>query len=188
VSEITRGIDSVMVCLSKGLGAPVGSLLVGSRAFITEARAVRKSLGGGMRQAGILAAAGIIALEKMTQRLRDDHANARSLAEGLAEVAGIAINPAKVVTNILVFDISGTRMDSTEFTQKLAQRNVLAGGVTPEAVRFVTHYDVARADCERALEVVREICSASGSADAGRQKRGRVARVHASSSKRAARA
>jgi threonine aldolase len=158
VAAITRKFDTVMFCLSKGLGAPVGSLLVGSRALISEARAVRKSLGGGMRQAGILAAAGIVALDKMTRRLADDHANARLLANGLADIPGIGVNPAKVATNILIFDISGTGMNSTEFTQKLFERGVLAGGVTPESVRFVTHFDVTRDDCVRALEVVREIC------------------------------
>src|SRR5262252_8888723 len=106
VAEITRKFDSVMFCLSKGLGAPVGSLVVGSRKFIDGARAFRKALGGGMRQAGVRAAAGLIALEKHPARLHEDHANAKFLAQGLAEIPGIAIDPAKVVTNILVFDIS----------------------------------------------------------------------------------
>ena len=107
VAEMTRKCDSVMFCLSKGFGAPVGSLLVGSRAFIDRARIYRKSLGGGMRQAGVLAAAGLIALEKMPARLQEDHANARFLAEGLARVPGIKLDPRKVQTNIVVFEIAG---------------------------------------------------------------------------------
>ena len=160
VAEITRKFDSVMFCLSKGLGAPVGSLLVGTRAFIDLARIYRKSLGGGMRQAGILAAAGLIALEQHTQRLQQDHDNARFLAQALAEIPGIRIDPRKVATNILVFDISGTGLDATEFTQKLAQRHVLCGGVTPESVRMVTHLDVDHEACARALDAVREVCAA----------------------------
>lgn len=164
VSDVTKKYDSVMFCLSKGLGAPVGSMLVGSRTFIEMARIYRKALGGGMRQAGILAAAGLIALEQMPARLHEDHANAKFLAQGLAEVPGINIDADKVQTNILIFDISGTGMKSDEFTRKLGQRQVLAGGVNPELVRFVTHMDVDRAGCERALEAVRGICSGRSSA------------------------
>ena len=164
VIEITRKFDSVMFCLSKGLGAPVGSMLVGSRSFIDMARVYRKSLGGGMRQAGVLAAAGLIALEKHTTRLKEDHDNAKFLAEGLSQIPGIKIDPKRVATNILVFDISGTGMNSTEFTQRLAKRNVICGGVTPETVRIVTHMDVDRAGCASALEAVRAICSATAKA------------------------
>lgn len=166
VAEVTKKYDSVMFCLSKGLGAPVGSMLVGSKKFIEMARVYRKSLGGGMRQAGILAAAGLIALEKMPERLHEDHANAKFLATGLAEVPGINIDAAKVQTNILIFDISGTGMKSDEFTRKLGERQVLAGGVNPELVRFVTHMDVDRAGCERALEVVHGICAGRSGARA----------------------
>lgn len=158
VAEITAKFDSVMFCLSKGLGAPVGSMLVGSKKFIEMARIYRKALGGGMRQAGILAAAGLIALEKMPARLHEDHANAKFLAEGLAQVPGIRIDLATVQTNILIFDISGTGLKSDEFTHKLGERGVKSGGVNPELVRFVTHMDVDRAACERALEAIREIC------------------------------
>jgi threonine aldolase len=164
VAEITRRFDSVMFCLSKGLGAPVGSMLVGSRAFVDMARVYRKSLGGGMRQAGILAAAGLIALEKHPARLKEDHENAQFLAAGLAQIPGIKINPKKVATNILVFDISGTGMNSTEFTQRLAKRQVICGGVTPETVRMVTHMDIDRAGCATALEAVRAICSSAAKA------------------------
>ena len=155
VAEITRPFDSVMFCLSKGLGAPVGSMLVGSQEFIRQARIYRKSLGGGMRQAGILAAAGLIALEEGPGRLHLDHANARFLAEGLARMPGLKLDPAAVVTNILICDVSGTGLAATEFCRRLAERNVLVGSVNAETVRFVTHLDVDRAACERALEAVR---------------------------------
>jgi threonine aldolase len=159
VAEITRKFDSVMFCLSKGLGAPVGSMLVGSRKFIDQARRYRKSLGGGMRQAGVLAAAGLIALEKMPARLKEDHDNARFLAEGLAQIPGIKIDPRKVATNILIFDISGTGMTSAELSRRLAERNVLANGVGPDAMRIVTHMDVDRRACASALEAIRKICA-----------------------------
>jgi threonine aldolase len=159
VAALTAKFDSVMFCLSKGLGAPVGSLLVGSAKFIEEARKVRKALGGGMRQAGILAAAGLIALEKHPARLHEDHANARWLAEGLAQVSGVQIDPAKAPTNILIFDIRGTGMNSPEFCRKLSERQVLASGVNDETMRFVTHMDVDRAACERALRAVEAICA-----------------------------
>jgi threonine aldolase len=158
VAEITRKFDSVMFCLSKGLGAPVGSILVGSRDFITAARATRKALGGGMRQAGVLAAAGLIALEKGPQRLHEDHANARFLAEGLAQIPGIKIDPATVETNILIFDVSGTGKTSSEISAKLKDGGVLANGVNPEIMRFVTHCDVSRAQCEKALRVMAASC------------------------------
>ncbi len=156
VAEITRKFDSVMFCLSKGLGAPVGSLLVGSRKFIDDARVYRKALGGGMRQAGILAAAGLIALEKHPARLQLDHDNAKFLAAGLARIHGMKIDPAKVQTNILVCDVSGTGLASSELCRRLGERNVLASGVNNELVRFVTHMDVDRAGCARALQQIRE--------------------------------
>jgi threonine aldolase len=158
VAEISRKFDSVMFCLSKGLAAPVGSMLVGSKKFIEKARAYRKALGGGMRQAGILAAAGLIALEKMPARLQEDHDNARMLAEGLSQIRGIKIDPKKSPTNILVFDISGTGMNTAELSQKLGAKNILANGINPEQMRFVTHLDVSREDCLRTLEAVRAIC------------------------------
>jgi len=160
VVELTRKFDSVMFCLSKGLGAPVGSMLVGSREFIEEAFLVRKMLGGGMRQAGILAAAGLIALQETPKRLHVDHENARFLAEGLAEIPGIKINSAKVVTNILILDVSESGMTSFDISKRLAAQGILANGVTPETMRMVTHYDVDRAGCERALKALREILGA----------------------------
>ncbi len=164
VAEVTRKYDSVMFCLSKGLGAPVGSMLVGSKKFIEMARVYRKSLGGGMRQAGILAAAGLIALEKTPAHLPVDHANAKFLAEGLAEIPGVKLDASKVITNIVIFDISGTGLTSDVLSRKLAERNVLANGISPEAMRFVTHFDVDRAGCARALEAMQGICAAKARA------------------------
>ena len=158
VAEITKKFDSVMFCLSKGLGAPVGSMLVGSKAFIEKARRYRKALGGGMRQAGVLAAAGLIALEKMPARLKEDHDNAQVLARGLAQIPGISIDPKKAVTNILVFNVSGTGMNTAELSRRLAERHVLAAGIDPENMRFVTHMDVSKEDCQTALEAIRQIC------------------------------
>ncbi|MGB8771689.1 MAG: low-specificity L-threonine aldolase [Candidatus Korobacteraceae bacterium] len=160
MAQLTAKADTVMFCLSKGLGAPVGSLLVGSAELMDRARIYRKALGGGMRQAGILAAAGLIALEQGPQKLAGDHANAKLLAEGLARVGGIKINSAKVQTNILMCEVSGTGMTSYELSQKLATRNVLASGFGPEFLRFVTHLDVSREQCARALEIVASICRA----------------------------
>src|SRR6266567_6944654 len=159
-AELTRKFDSVMFCLSKALGAPVGSMLVGSKEFIEEARLVRKMLGGGMRQAGVLAAAGLVALEETPKRLHVDHENARLLAEGLAEMPGIKIEPEKVVTNILFLDVSGTGLASFEISKRLASQGVLANGVTAATMRMVTHYDVDRKGCERALQVMRAVVGA----------------------------
>ena len=158
VQEITRKFDSVMFCLSKGLAAPVGSMLLGRMEFTEKARAYRKALGGGMRQAGILAAAGLIALEKMPARLQEDHDNAQFLARGLSEIAGVKIQADKVTTNILNFDVSGTGMDTAEFSDKLAARGILAAGIDARQMRFVTHLDVSREDCRKTLDAVRTVC------------------------------
>lgn len=155
VTELTWNFDSVMFCLSKGLGAPVGSMLVGSRSFIEDARLVRKMLGGGMRQAGVLAAAGVIALEEGPKRLQIDHENAQYLAEGLAELPRIKVDPSKVVTNILILDVSGTRLTAFEMSKRLAEGGVLAGAASPTTLRMVTHLDVDRVGCERAMETMR---------------------------------
>jgi threonine aldolase len=159
VAQLTAKADTVMFCLSKGLGAPVGSLLVGGAEIIDRGRIYRKALGGGMRQAGILAAAGLIALEQGPPKLADDHANAKLLAEGLAQIPGIKIDPAKVQTNILICDISGTGMTSAELSRKLAERGVLANGVSPQLMRFVTHLDVSREQCAQAVAIIAEICT-----------------------------
>jgi len=157
VRELTSKFDSVMFCLSKGLGAPVGSLVVGSKDFIEEARLVRKMLGGGMRQAGVLAAAGLIALEESPKRLHIDHENAKFLAQGLAEIPGIKINPDKVVTNILFADVSGTGLSAPEVSKRLAAQAVLANPSSPQTLRMVTHCDVDRQGCTRALDVLRSV-------------------------------
>ncbi len=162
VAELTRSFDSVMFCLSKGLGAPVGSLLVGSKEFIQHARPVRKALGGGMRQAGILAAAGFIALEQGPARLHEDHATARLLAEGLASIPGLKIDLPTVQTNIVIFDVSGTGKTSTEIAAALKSHGVLAGTVNPQMIRFVTHLNVSRTNCEHALHSLRMVCAPPG--------------------------
>ena len=156
VVEIASLFDSVMFCLSKGLGAPVGSMIVGTREFIDRAVPVRRMLGGGMRQVGVLAAAGLVALEKMTGRLEEDHVNAQVLARGLAEIDEVEIDPERVQTNILVFDIAGTGQSASEFTSKLKQFGVLANALNARVVRMVTHKDVSRGDCETALGAIRE--------------------------------
>ena len=158
VAQITHKLDSVMFCLSKGLGAPVGSMLVGSRAFIDQARSVRKALGGGMRQAGVLAAAGLIAIEEMPKRLHEDHANAKILAQALAEIPGLKIEPEKVRTNIVVFDVSGVAITSNELLRRLREHNVIGSTVNESTVRMVTHMDVDRDDCLQAAEVIRKAC------------------------------
>jgi threonine aldolase len=156
VSKLTSGFDTVMFCLSKGLGAPVGSMLVGSKKAIEEARIHRKALGGGMRQAGILAAAGLIALHEMPKRLAEDHANARLLADAIAAKPRAAeIDMEAVQTNIVIFTLRN-RGDAAAFVAVLKQKGVLASAIGPHAVRFVTHYDVDRAACVRAASIVSE--------------------------------
>jgi threonine aldolase len=157
VAEVSKGFDSVMFCLSKGLGAPVGSMLLGSRNFIEQARVFRKALGGGMRQAGILAAAGLIALEKMPERLHEDHANARFLAAGLARIAGVRLNVSRVETNIVIFEV--TKKGAPEVVQGLLERQILASAIGPKHIRFVTHMDVDRTDCESAIAAMQQIFS-----------------------------
>ncbi len=155
VRELTRGFSTVMFCLSKGLGAPVGSMLVGTYEQMDRARLIRKALGGGMRQAGILAAAGLIALEEGPKRLHEDHANARLLAEGLAG-APVDIDLDSVRTNIVILTLR-KQADAEAFVARLKQRGVLAGTVGRHSVRFVTHRDVDRAACEEAARVAVEI-------------------------------
>ncbi len=145
VRDLAAPADSVMFCLSKGLGAPVGSMLVGTADAIDRARGYRKRLGGGMRQAGVLAAAGLIALEEMPHRLGEDHANSRYLAGELAKLPGIQIDPARVQTNIVIFDVTGTGLATTELTAALKPRGVLMNGINPRQMRAVTHFNVSRA-------------------------------------------
>src|SRR5215475_8985981 len=134
VAEMTKKFDSVQFCLSKGLGAPVGSMIVGARSFIERCRSIRKMLGGGMRQAGVLAAAGLIALEKGPKRLQIDHDNAKFLANELAAIPGITLDPKKVHTNIVIFDLKKSGWSSANLLQVLAKRNVLAVPVDSEKV------------------------------------------------------
>ncbi len=159
VRDLTAKFDSVMFCLSKGLGAPVGSMVVGSEEFIEKAHVHRKMLGGGMRQAGVLAAAGLIALEEMPKTLHGDHENAKYLAERLAKIPGISIDPAKVVTNILIFDVQHTGKTGAEISEELKKRGVLANATDKYLVRMVTHYDVDRTGIERAITAMNEICA-----------------------------
>lgn len=159
VADLTRHCDSVMFTLSKGLGAPVGSMLLGSRDFIDEAHVWRKRLGGGMRQVGILAAAGLIALEEGPKRLPEDHENARTLARGLAEVPGISIDPTSIQTNIVIFEISGTGRSSAEICARLREAGVLAIGISEKQVRMVTHCDVSADDIDKTVGLLSGICA-----------------------------
>ena len=156
VAELTSGFSSVMFCLSKGLCAPVGSILVGARKFIERARSVRKMLGGGMRQAGVIAAAGLIALEEMPSRLHEDHANARLLAQGVAALPGVDIDLATVQTNIVIFSVGGIS-DVSPLLAQLKKRGVLAGSAAANQIRYVTHRDVDKKACEEALRITAEV-------------------------------
>jgi threonine aldolase len=160
VREITGHVDSVQFCLSKGLSAPVGSILAGDAAFVAKARRARKLVGGGMRQAGIIAAAGIVALEQMVGRLAEDHANARLLAEGLASFPQIAIDAATVQTDIVIFKLQGDRWTPGAFVRALAERGLLVGELGQGRIRAVTHYGIDSGDVEEALEVVRTVLAA----------------------------
>jgi threonine aldolase len=164
VREIVAPVDTVMFCLSKALGAPVGSMLAGTKADMARARLYRKRLGGGMRQAGVLAAAGLIALEEHPTLLRRDHENARWLAGELAKIPGIAIDPKRVETNILIFDVSGTGLSTNEFSTRLKSHGVLFNGINAREMRIVTHYDVNRAGCERALDAIQQVAAGATSA------------------------
>jgi threonine aldolase len=148
-ARIVAKTDTVMFCLSKGLGAPVGSMLAGDAATMAEARLYRKRLGGGMRQAGILAAAGLVALEDASRsRLSDDHANAKLMGER------IGIDPGKIKTNIVIFDIAKTGLTPADFLARLKADGILAGSVGGTRIRLVTHYDVSREDCVKAADAI----------------------------------
>jgi threonine aldolase len=155
VKALTRGFDTVMFCLSKGLGAPVGSMLIGSAELMERARIYRKALGGGMRQVGVLAAAGLIALEQMPARLHADHANARLLAEALSHIEGVAIDLNTVETNIVIFRLTGG-MAPADLVARLKARGILTSAVGSDAIRLVTHHDVDRAACVAAAEALTE--------------------------------
>lgn len=153
VRELTRGVDSVQFCLSKGLGAPMGSLLVGSREFIEKARKWRKMVGGGFRQIGIMAAAGLVALEKMVDRLEEDHVAAKKLAEGLAALSYLRVNPAEVETNIVIAYLD-EQVKMTDFMGYLAKNGIKVNMYGAKRIRFVTHKDVCLDDIDHAIQVM----------------------------------
>lgn len=155
--EYAKWADSVSVCLSKGLGAPVGSLVAGTKTFIDRVHRFRKMFGGGMRQAGIIAAAGIYALDHNLERLREDHQNAKRLALGLHEIKGVFINPEHVETNILIFDVAKTGMTPVEIKEALKKEGILILAVGKTQIRLVTHLDVSSEDMEIALNAFRKV-------------------------------
>ncbi|MEJ2211959.1 MAG: low-specificity L-threonine aldolase [Anaerolineae bacterium] len=157
VADLVRDVDSVSFCLSKGLSAPVGSLVCASAPFITEVRRQRKMLGGGMRQAGVLAAAGIVALETMVDRLADDQANARRLAEGLSGIPGVELDLARIQTNIVIFALAPGAPAPAEFAAGLAARGIKMGTIGGRKLRAVTHYGIEAEDVDYALTVAREV-------------------------------
>jgi len=161
VKELTRPVDSVSFCLSKGLSAPVGSVICGSGDFISEARRIRKVLGGGMRQCGIIAAAGITALEQMVERLKEDHENARRLAEGISRIASLSIDLDNIHTNIVYFDLESERLTAESLVERLADRAVKILNLGLARLRAVTHYGITDDDIDLALEALREIMKKS---------------------------
>jgi threonine aldolase len=156
-ARLVADADSVSFCLSKGLAAPVGSVVCGRREFITEARRARKLLGGGMRQAGVLAAAGIVALTEMVERLADDHANARKLAEGLAALPGLSIDPSQILTNIVYFGVNRDGLTAGQLVKRLDDRGIRMLPVGAQRIRAVTHYHITAEDIAAALAVFAEI-------------------------------
>lgn len=163
-TDYTRYADSVSMCFSKGLGAPVGSIVAGPRDLITRAHRFRKMFGGAMRQAGILAAAALYATDHNVERLAEDHANARRLAEALAELPGIGLDPATVETNIVIFEIDQRHGTAPEFVARLHERGVWTLATAPNRVRAVTHLDVSREHVDRTIDVFRELCGAAAAA------------------------
>ena len=160
VRELVAEVDTVSFCLSKALGAPVGSMIAGTGEQMRRARLLRKRLGGGMRQAGVLAAAGLIALEKGPCKLAADHSNARFLAGELTKIPGIAVDPGRVQTNIVIFDVQATGIPAAEFSARLKAKGVLMNAVGATRVRLVTHYDVNPEGAEKAVWVIAEVASA----------------------------
>ena len=157
-SDIAEGADTVTFCLSKGLACPIGSVFCGSEEDVEEAKRWRKRLGGGMRQVGVLAAAGLIALDSMVDRLAEDHAHARTLAEGLSELPGVRCDLSRVQTNLVYFDLDSMRAQA--FTEECAKRGLLSDWVTPHRMRFVTHYGIEAGDVQDALKICEEVLTA----------------------------
>jgi threonine aldolase len=163
-TDYTQHADSVSMCFSKGLGAPVGSIIAGTKPFSTRAHRFRKMFGGGMRQAGILAAAALYALDHNVERLAEDHANARRLAEAIAKLPGVRLDPRHVETNIIIFELEDSLGPAAEFVQRLRARDVWMIATGPNQVRAVTHLDVSRAQIDRAIAVFHEVCRATAPA------------------------
>ena len=155
--DLVADADSISFCLSKGLAAPVGSVICGTQGFIAKARRARKVVGGGMRQAGVLAAAGIVALKEMVNRLAEDHANAKKLAAGLSEIPGLSIDPDQIHTNIIYFGVEREDLTSAEFTQQVDAAGVRMLPMGPQKVRAVTHYHITPEDIDQALKVISKV-------------------------------
>ena len=155
--KLTRGIDSMSFCLPKRLAAPVGSMVCGSRTFIAEVRRNRKILGGGMRQAGVIAAAGIVALEQMVDRLTEDQANASRLAAGIAEIPGLSIDLARTQTNIIYFDLESDRLAAGEFLSRLDKKGIKLLCTGGSSFRMVTHHGIRSDDIDRALTALASV-------------------------------
>lgn len=157
VKELTRNVDSLSFCLSKGLSAPVGSVICGTGEFIAEARRTRKILGGGMRQCGIIAAAGIIALEKMVKRIEEDHKNAKRLADGIARIPGLQIDPSKAQTNIVYFELKSNLLTPEALVTQVDQKGVKFMHMGQSRCRMVTHYGISSDDIDTALAALAEV-------------------------------
>jgi threonine aldolase len=157
VKEFTKYVDNLMFCLSKGLCCPIGSLLVGNQEFIGRARKLRKILGGGMRQAGIIAAPGIVALESMIERLKEDHLNARYLAEGISKIDGIRVNLSRVQTNMVYFSIEELALTADQFISKLKENDILALALSENKIRMVTHKGIEKEHVEKSINTIKTI-------------------------------
>lgn len=155
--EYSQWADSVSVCLSKGLGAPIGSLVAGSKSFIDRVHRFRKMFGGGMRQVGIIAAAGLYALDHHLERLKQDHQNAKRLAVGLKEIKGVSLDPKHVETNIVIFDVVETGKTAQQIAEAMKHHNVLIHAFGKTQIRLVTHLDVTEEDVETALKAFGEV-------------------------------
>jgi threonine aldolase len=154
--ELTKHVDNLMFCLSKGLCCPVGSIIVGDQMFVNKARKIRKLLGGQMRQAGIIAVSGIIALEKMVDRLKIDHDNARILGEKISKINGIMLNPESIQTNMVIFQLDD-RIDGNKFLEQLKLQGILSLSISRNKIRFVTHHGIERTHVEKTVATIEEI-------------------------------
>jgi threonine aldolase len=161
VREIVAKADTVTFCLSKALGAPAGSMVAGPKALMDKARLYRKRLGGGMRQAGVLAATGLIALNDHPAKLAADHSHACALAHALAAIPGISIDPATVESNIVIFDVSALALKPSAISARLKAEGILMNAINDRQMRAVTHYDVTGEDCMTAVAALRRICATS---------------------------